>query len=48
MSRPVARLMKIERQHKRELGFLAPLQIPDGFYEPWTAEETGEVTGRDL
>ncbi len=45
--RPVARLVKIERPHKRELGFLAPLQIPDGFYEPWTAEEIGEVTGVD-
>lgn len=46
--RPVARLVKIERPHKRELGFLAPLQIPEGFYEPWTGEEMGEVTGSDL
>lgn len=45
---PVARLVKIERPHKRELGFLAPLQIPEGFYEPWTGEEMGEVTGSDL
>jgi prevent-host-death family protein len=39
--RPVARLVKIERPHKRELGFLAPLQIPDEFYEPWSEEEMG-------
>ncbi|MEW1807728.1 type II toxin-antitoxin system prevent-host-death family antitoxin [Pseudarthrobacter sp. NPDC080039] len=39
--RPVARLVKIERPLKRELGFLAPLHIPDDFYEPWTDEEMG-------
>ena len=39
--RPVARLVKIERPHKRELGFLGPLHIPDEFYEPWTEEEMG-------
>ena len=39
--RPVARLVKIEPPHKRELGFLGPLHIPDEFYEPWTAEEMG-------
>ena len=39
--RPVARLVKIERPHKRELGFLGPLLIPDEFYEPWTDEEMG-------
>jgi len=39
--RPVARLVKIERPAKRELGFLAPLRIPEEFYEPWTDEEMG-------
>ncbi|MEO8283282.1 MAG: type II toxin-antitoxin system prevent-host-death family antitoxin [Pseudarthrobacter sp.] len=39
--RPVARLVKIERPHKRELGFLGPLHVPDAFYEPWTDEEMG-------
>ena len=39
--RPVARLVKIERPTRRELGFLAPLQIPDEFYDPWTDEEMG-------
>ena len=39
--RPVARLVKIERPHKRELGFLGPLHIPDDFYEPWTDDEMG-------
>lgn len=39
--RPVARLVKIERPHKRELGFLGPLNIPDEFYEPLTDEELG-------
>ena len=39
--RPVARLVKIEPPHNRELGFLGPLHIPDEFYEPWTAEEMG-------
>ena len=39
--RPVARLVKIEPPSKRELGFLAPLHIPDDFYEPWTDEEMG-------
>ena len=41
--RPVARLVKIERPSKRELGFLAPLRIPDEFYEPWTDEEMGDA-----
>ncbi|GAB5078877.1 hypothetical protein ARTHROSP310_20190 [Arthrobacter sp. AD-310] len=41
--RPVARLVKIERPTRRELGFLAPLHIPDDFYEPWTDEEMGVV-----
>ena len=39
--RPVARLVKIERPYKRELGFLGPLHIPDDFYEPWTDDEMG-------
>ncbi|MCU1434307.1 MAG: antitoxin [Pseudarthrobacter sp.] len=39
--RPVARLVRIERPHKRELGFLGLLHIPDEFYEPWTDEEMG-------
>jgi prevent-host-death family protein len=39
--RPVARLVKIDRPHKRELGFLGALHIPDEFYEPWSDEEMG-------
>jgi hypothetical protein len=35
--------VKIERPHKRELGFLSPLHVPDSFYEPWTDEEMGAV-----
>ena len=41
--RPVARLTKIDPPTRRELGFLAPLHIPDDFYEPWTDEEMGVV-----
>ncbi len=39
--RPVARLVRIERPVKRELGFLHPVSIPEEFYEPWTNEEMG-------
>ena len=39
--RPVARLVRIEPPTRRELGFLGPLHIPDGFYAPWTEEEMG-------
>lgn len=39
--KPVARLVKIEPPSRRELGFLAPLHIPDDFYDPWTDEEMG-------
>ena len=38
---PVARLVRIERPVKRELGFLHPISIPAEFYEPWTNEEMG-------
>lgn len=41
--KPVARLIKIEQPVRRELGFLAPLAIPDEFYEPWSDEEMGVV-----
>jgi prevent-host-death family protein len=41
--RPVARLVKIERPQKRELGFLGPLHVPDEFYAPWSDEDMGAM-----
>ncbi|MBA2607985.1 MAG: type II toxin-antitoxin system prevent-host-death family antitoxin [Actinobacteria bacterium] len=37
--RPVVRLVAVEPPARRELGFLAPLDIPDEFWAPLEGDE---------
>lgn len=37
--RPVAKLVRIDRPAKRELGFLGPLDVPNEAFEPMSRRE---------